>query len=324
MPDYESINREYTKDDLEMMEQAQVFHDNFVLDQADFTAAFPKFLTPYETNFQTEINTADAIPPDSEVVQAIALVTEQIETQMELGRKAMQKLFVYVKVAFSDSQARLKSFGKSEYDKSRNSQLKLKELLEKANRQADVAANKTALLAAGYTQAAIDELKTISDEIDSLNAEQEDMKSERFKKTEDRIVQYNKVWAFLEEISEASKVVFVDSPAKLAQYLLYPAEHHGLSKPQNVDADYDPLEPLVVTLSWDLVAEATSYDVYYDIAETGAPAGDFELLDNYPTSPVVIPATYEKRNYFKLKAKNDEGTSSYSDEAWVDVPAGPA
>ena len=64
MPDYEPIMRDYHKDDLEMMEQAQVFHDNFAADQADFTAAFPKFLTPYETNFQTEIDTADAIPPD--------------------------------------------------------------------------------------------------------------------------------------------------------------------------------------------------------------------------------------------------------------------
>ena len=172
MPSYEPIKRDYQKDDLDMMEQAQVFHDTFVNDKADFIAAFPMFADPFAANFQTQITSADTLATDAEVVQAISIITEQIETKMELARKAMQKLFVYVKVAFNDSQAMLRAFGKGDYTKAYQSAMKMKELLEKANRQAEIAANKAVLIAAGYTQGDIDELEDIMEEIADKTAEQ--------------------------------------------------------------------------------------------------------------------------------------------------------
>ena len=89
MPSYDSINRAYTKDDLQMMQQAQVFHDLFVVDQLAFSTAFPKFLTPYETNFQTAIDDADAIPLDTTIAGEIVVKSAEIEAQMELVRPAL-------------------------------------------------------------------------------------------------------------------------------------------------------------------------------------------------------------------------------------------
>jgi hypothetical protein len=176
----------------------------------------------------------------------------------------------------------------------------------------------------GLTQADVDALETEAQLFeDKLNSVAEGKKL-RDDKARERVDLANELYDFVVLYCKIGKLIWENvNEAKYNDYIIYPTTHPGLSKPQNVAADYDPLEPLVVTLSWDLVAEATSYDVFYDIAETGAPAGDFEFLDNYSTSPVVIPAVLDKRNYFKIKAKNNEDTSPYSDEAWVDVPAEP-
>lgn len=37
----EPIERDYTLDDLQMLQRAQVFHNNFVVDKAAFVADFP-------------------------------------------------------------------------------------------------------------------------------------------------------------------------------------------------------------------------------------------------------------------------------------------
>lgn len=308
MPSYDFILRDYTMDDLLMMEKAQVFHDNFIVDKLSFTTAFPGLVDPFAANFQTAINTADAIPPDSEVVQQIAVLTEQLEVQMEVARKAIQKLFVYVKVAFNDSQAYLKLFGKSQYDKARTNQLRMKELLEKANRQANLAANKAPLIAAGFTQVMIDGLLTIMNAIDAANSTQEDAKSERYKKTEDRVKAYNTVWGFMVRISEASKVVYVDSPAKLAEYLLYPSSSNLPHKVQNLQYTV-----LTHTASWDAAENAVLYELVY---KTNGPIGNWlGAYEGVDTQAVHNPGP--GLWLYRCRGKNNEGNGDWSDEKEV-------
>jgi hypothetical protein len=314
MPDYSQITRKYSKDDLDMLQQAQVFHDNFVIDKADFIAAFTMFADPFETDFQTDIDAADAIPLDSEVAQAIAIITEEIETEMAKGRTAMQKLFTYAKVGFDDSQASLKAFGKGEYEKSRSNQLKLKEMLEKAHRQASEAANKAILLGAGYSQTDIDNLDTIMTDIDTKDASQEDAKSDRLKKTEDRVIAYNKVWEYLEKISEASKVIYVDSPAKLQQYVLYPSSSTLPGKVQNMGYDYG-----TNTVSWDAAPNADTYQLerkYYTDPEWTV------VYEGADTSVVDVPPGSGTWLY-RCRGQNGEGYGSWSDELMVIMPVTP-
>lgn len=315
------ITRNYAMDDYEMLEKAQIFHANFVIDLADFTAAFSALDATFASDFQDAIDDADAIPSNSEVMNEIEIITEQIDEKMGECRVAIQKLFTYAKITFK-SDAKVKSFGKSLYQKARNNQLRMKELLELGHRIASETANQLALIAAGYSAAEITELDTLMDELDALNLSQETLKLTRLKKTETRVIAYNTVWEYMMQINQASKVVYATSPAKLTEYLLYPTVHHAIPKPQNLTASYDPLTPPNITLSWDAVTGATSYDVYYDIANTGAPSGEYQLLDNFASSPAEIPSIIGKRNYFKIKAIDDEEASPYSDEAFVDVPVG--
>lgn len=319
MPLPTPITRNYTMDDVEMFERAQVFHANFVIDLADFTAAFPALDATFAAAFETTIDDADAIPSNNEVMNEIEIITEQIDDKMAECRVAMQKLFAYAKITFK-SDAKVKSFGKSLYLKARNNQLRMIELLELGHRIASETANQAALIAAGYSAAEIAELETLMNELDALNLSQETLKLTRLNKTETRVIAYNAVWEYMVQINQASKVVYATSPAKLTEYLLYPTVHHALSKPQNLSATYDPLSPPNLTLSWTAVTDATSYDVYSNIANTGAPSGNFNFLDNFTSSPASIPAIEGMRNYFKIKAINDDNESAYSNEAFVDVP----
>ncbi len=317
MPSTKQIERDYDLNDLYMLEKAQVFHDNFETDKVLFTAAFPHLADPFEADFQAAIDAADDIPSGMEVDAEIAIVTEELNALLELGRKAMQKLFTYVDVAFN-STAKTNSFGKNRYMKARASQLKLKELLETGHRKAAETANQTALIAAGYTADDITELASLRDQIDAKNAQQEDLKSGRYEKTEIRIKAYNVVWEYMVKINQASKVVFADSPAKLTEYLLYPTSHHELPKPQGLTAVQNPSLPDKADLSWDTVPDAENYKVYVSVVNTGEPSGSYELAGETASEAFQAPLTAEKRNYWKIRAFNETQSSDYSDEVWVE------
>ncbi len=318
MPSTKPILREYTLDDLDMMERAQVFHDNFGTDKALFTAAFPHLADPFQADFQTAIDDADAIPSGAEVDAEIRVLTEELDALLELGRKAMQKLFTYADVTFG-SAAKTNTFGKPRYQKARYSQLKMKELLETGHRKASETANETALTAAGYTPADIAELASLRDQIDAKNAEQEDLKSGRYEKTELRIKAFNEVWGYMVKINQASKVVFADSPAKLTEYLLYPSVHHDLPKPQGLTAVTDPVEPLTANLAWDEVAGAESYKIYVSVVDLGEPSGEYTVQGEVETNMYDAAMTAGKRNYWKVRAFNETASSDYSDEVFLEA-----
>ncbi len=180
------------------------------------------------------------------------------------------------------------------------------------------------LTAEGLTQAMLDSLSALAQTFENNLNTLSDAIADRYEKTEERITLGNELYALVTKYCEIGKVIWKDtSEAKYNDYVIYQTTQSGLSKPQNLAAAFDPLNPSPVTLTWDLVAEATSYDVYTNVAATGAPAGSYYLLNNFPTSPALVPPIFDKRNYYKIKAKNDADTSAYSDEVWVDVPAAP-
>ncbi len=318
MPSTEAIARNFSIPDIDMLERAQVFHDTFANDIADFTAAFPHLAAPFNADFQTAIDAADAIPPGSVVDAEITVYTEQLDAKMELARKAMQKLFTYVKITFN-SYAKLVQAGKTTYEKVRRSQTGMKELLEQAHDFTTETTVNAALLAAGYTAADVTQLQTLRNEIHELNKTQERLKRERIEKSQTRIIAMNTVWGFMEQINEASKVVYVDNPAKLTMYLLYPTVSHSLSKPQNMSATPNITDPTTAVLEWDAVIDATYYKVYYSLVNPGAPSGTFNELGETSTNEYHTPITSGKRNYWKIKAYNESQSSAYSDEVFLDA-----
>jgi hypothetical protein len=316
------IERDYSMDDLQMLQRAQVFHNSFVTDKAAFVADFPHLDDPFAADFQTAIDAADAIPSASEYDAQISAVTFDLNEQLPLGRKAAQKLYTYVELVWPKGQKN-NIFARNKYEKARQSQLGMKELLEQAHRNADNPVYKTPLLAAGYTQAAIDELKTISDAIDTLNEQQEDMLAARVDKSYERVTAYNAVWGFMQKINKASKVTFEDNPAKIEMYLLYPTASASLPKPQNLQAVVDGVDPNLANLTWDAVPGATTYKVYFSEVAVGAPSGSYgEIEEVSGATGTQAPIVAGKRNYWKIKAFGGGLSSAFSDEVWLESVSG--
>jgi hypothetical protein len=173
----------------------------------------------------------------------------------------------------------------------------------------------------GLTQAQIDSVDTDAQSFeDKLNAISE-KKALRDTKARERVEKGNELYSYIKQYSTIGKLIWENvDEAKYNDYVIYKTPGGGLSKPQNLTIDYNIINPGMITLGWDLVENADYYDVFYSIAETGAPSGTFNFLNNYPEPPAVIIPITGSRNYYKIKAKNDEQSSPYSDEIFFDVP----
>jgi hypothetical protein len=312
MPIDKMPQREFNYTDDEMLQKAQVFHDVFITDENDFENLFPMFADPYKVEFQTAIDLADAQPSVSEIEAPITVITNNLNNAMEPGRKALQRLFIYADLTWND-KVKTRSLGKNDYNKARGSQIKLRELLEKAHRLIDNDPQKAEIIAKGYTQADIDELETLMQTIHDLNQQQELMLSNRVNSTKARIDAMNVVWDYMSEISKASKVVFEDNPAKLSQYLLYPTSHSSLAKVQNLATqqmganDYN--------LIWDPVSQASDYEVETAESTGGQPKGPWSNYATVPSSPTGFLAMPGFTYWIRVRAR---GTGSivgaFSDE----------
>jgi hypothetical protein len=259
----------------------------------------------------------EAFPTDSEYKGLVTIATED---------KDADRLQLFVDIRNITDRALIKwgenSGRYSRFDVKNLTKLSDKDLLFAARRVVRVGTIYLVdLTAEGLTQLMLTNLTILAQSFENNLNSLRDAISIRDEKTEERIILGNELYTLVSKYCEIGKVIWKEiSEAKYNDYVIYPAEHSGLGKPQNVLAAYDPMNPPNITLSWDAVTDATSYDVYYNIANTGSPSGNFSLLNNYTSSPVMIPAIIAKRNYFKIKAKNDTETSVYSDETYVDVP----
>jgi len=222
MQQAEEIRRGYKKPDELMLQQGQMMCDNFVIDQPLFVVKVPSLVTPYETLWQSEIDTAQAIAPDVMVVDYMQVLTHNAQLELVNAQDKYQILLFYIKLAYPKDLSMHNMFGADRYNKARLSQLKMIDLMEQAHTTASEPNHVTALTGVGYTQAQIDELLTVRDTLYAKNRLQENAKNKRLASTYDRITAYNNVWKRMADVSYASKLVFKDNYTKIKQYLLYP------------------------------------------------------------------------------------------------------
>jgi hypothetical protein len=277
---------------------------NYGIDAADVTA------------LETLGNAFEVFPSDEIYLADVGIATEDKDAALETLKLSMKNVTNRALNKWGDKSPRYKKFGVIGIGKFND-----REMLFAARRVHLVGTEYLLQLAdQGLTAAMLTTLQSDSQAFEDTLNELKDKQAERDIKAEERITKGNELYLIVAKYCEIGKQIWENvSEAKYNDYVIYKTVEHGLSKPQNLLAEYDPLNPPNITLSWDAVLEATNYDVYYNIANIGSPSGDYQLLNNYASSPASIPAILAKRNYFKIKAKNDTETSSYSDEVFVDV-----
>lgn len=267
----EKVDLDFHKPILNMMEDSQTMHDDFVDDEPDFIVKFPDLAPPFAANWQTAIDIADALPSNEQVKAQIGQLSQELEVQMVLARNQYQTLVIYVKLAYPEDEAILKVFGQNLYESARRNPLEMIELLELSFGVANVNPYKPALMAKGITAADIALLKTIELALRGKNKALEAAKSKRPFATQTLHKALNAVWAMNVKVNTAAQLVYKDDYAKQQQYLLYPDGESpaltevlitvNLTGPQAVSFDLIAMTPAGGNLHF-AYDDGTSEDVF--------------------------------------------------------------
>lgn len=312
------IEKKYSKSFDEVLQQAYLFHDGYLVDEADFAAASPLFGLTFAADFLADIVAADALPTNADDLNDQTVYTQAVDDSMDSAREHYRKLLMYINLAWPEDKTIAKAFGSRIYEKARSNTLKLINLMQDAFNESDSATYKTDLIAVGFVQADIDLLNTLAEELTTNNRAQEKFMRLSFARSEERVVAFNKFWDTMVKISNTSKIVFKDSPAKIQYYMLYSTVHHSLGKPQNLTAVVDLLDPNSAGVDFDAVADATEYKIYRSEVAIGAPSGIYTESSSSATNHFDAPIIVGMRNYWKVRAFNDTESSTYSDEVYLD------
>ncbi|MCX6154195.1 MAG: hypothetical protein NT007_08545 [Candidatus Kapabacteria bacterium] len=297
------IKQKFAKSFDDARTQAYLFHSELVVDQTAFTATSPIFASPFAADFLDDIEAAGAIPTNENDLNMQTYHTSEVEAQMVLARNHYQKLLFYIGMAWPDSDAILKVFGSNLYTKARNVPLKMMNLLQSAYSSANSVTYKSTLISAGFIQNDITLLDTLFNDLTEKINIQQDFIKHSYVRSEERAIAYNKIWDSMVKISNASKLIFKDSPAKIEFYLLYPSNGGGgsLTAPVNLAYNYSSN-----TFTWDIVTNATSYQM--EISSNGADW--MEIYADSASSFVYIPESGAIK-YYRVRARNSNGYGSF-------------
>jgi hypothetical protein len=299
------IQKKFSKTYDEALTQAYLFHSEFVLDLALFTAFSPSFDADFASDFLDLIEAADTIPTNQEDLNNQVILSTAVEEQMVVARSIYQELLVYIGLAVPNSETALLAFGNNMYEKARYSPQKLVNLLQLAHRNANSTVYKAALIAAGFLQTDIDSLETIATELNTRYNVQQDYLQHTYSRTEERTIAFNAVWDVMVKINAASKIVFKDSPAKIEFYLLYQASTPigTLTAPTNFEFNNGTL-----IFDWHAVENATSYEL--ESSTDGTNYSSYWTGTELSCTLTEIPSTMM---YYRVRARNAGGYGPSSD-----------
>ena len=282
-----------------------------LLDLAAFGMTAPKI-----TALKALGNAFEVFPPEDVYLGYVMIETQAKNVIMEQVVETIRNMAMRVELKWGVNSGQYKTLGVVGLNQFSEDVL----LATARNVHTRMTAYLADLAPFGLTQQMLDDFEDLNESFEVARNHQMDKIEQRDIMTRERIEKGNEVYALVVPYCDIGKRVYAATdPAKYNDYVIYKTVEHGLSKPQNLLAEYIPGPPMTINLSWDAVIDATSYDVYYDIADIGSPSGEFNLLNNFATNSATTTPIINKRNYFKVKAKNDTDTSDYSDEAFVDV-----
>jgi len=306
------IARKFNKSYEDALEQGYFFHNQFLIDKADFVAASPQFADPFAADFLIDIAAADALPTNEDDLAQQTYYTSLVEAKKEECRLHFQMLIMYVRLAYPNDIPVEVLFGQRNYEKARSSVLKMINLMQQAYKMADSVTYKANLIAAGFLQLDIDKLDTLASELTALNDDQNEFIRQSSIRSEQRVIAFNKFWAKMVKISDVSKVIYLESPAHVATYLLYPDTPIPLPPEAPANLAYAEASNL---FSWDSVLNATSYQLLYRELGNVGWINVYEGTDNFV---VFSPAagTWE----FTVRARNAGGYGDYAPAIVVNVP----
>ena len=215
----DKVVRLYSIRDDVMLDASDTFHALYITDEVDFQGYnIIMFPLNFKTDFLTEINDARVVEKDMVVIDEQVEETEEVKGKHKECAAYFQDMKPIIEATFPNNKAVWNQFGYNDYEAARRSQGRMIQFMEMLHLMAEK--YKLELIAQGFTQAKIDMILQLKDELRQEQVEQEAAKKERPVKTQERILILNKPWIRMRKINAASKAIYRDNYAKLNEYEL--------------------------------------------------------------------------------------------------------
>jgi len=241
-----SNKRNYNGTDAYMAESARTMYNLLVQDLPYFTAYNTRFTSEYATGFLNQINAADTIITDVNILAKQGVETQKVLTAMQEARRLYNRIKSHAQWAYeATSPAIVKEFT-SGYSKIGRNQPKMLLFLETLDKVVNAHINiLTDANKGGMPEAIVGELIAIKEQLKTANVQQEVYKKQRLVLTETRVNSLNDCYATMVQINNLAQLVFVSQPAKRAQYSYRSGS--GSSKLTDFVGNVAPNETKVIT-----------------------------------------------------------------------------
>ncbi|HMK07146.1 MAG TPA: hypothetical protein VK476_06430 [Flavobacterium sp.] len=212
-----TVFRNYSGNDALMCGSARTTYGLFILGMAEFTAFDSTLDAAYALEYFSDLTKAETVVRDYVVRSRQMTKTENALSVLDVARAKYNEIKYFAQKTFRDSAATLIEFGFEDYAKARRNQIMMSELLTVMH----AACQKYAvpLIASGYSQAAIDAILPLREELIQKNTGQKMAQKERPKLTEDRIILLNNCYSGMMTLMAAAQLVYATDYAKQQQFV---------------------------------------------------------------------------------------------------------
>lgn len=229
------VVRIYSGSDADMIQTAKTLYSSFTEDIADFTNYDPDYNDTFSQNWLSQIEAADNVQKEDSVEDVLTGLTNKVNECM----KECQNKFVmakhFIEKAFPDNTAVHNEFGYNDFAKDRKSQPKMIQFMRNYDRVANKYSEQ--LIAKNYTAENIAEIKTLADNLDAANSEQESYKKNRSVLSQDRITVLNTCRKTCVQIADTGKLIYAENPAKHKKYVLTVTSSGGTTEQPPVEGN---------------------------------------------------------------------------------------
>ena len=278
----------------DMLQDGRTMQALFLDDKAEFIALDDQFDDPFAADWLESIDTSDGVETAETREDEQMQKTEDVLLQIDEVVKVHTVSKYFVEKAFAGKKGLQNKFGLDDFATEGRTQRAISSFLENLYKQCQSADYKPALLAAGMTQAQIDEIETVRQAFNDLNTDQDKFIRTTTQATADRDKQYNSTYDFAQRVNRASKVIFRGNIIKLNQYAL---PHGSSGEDFNVEGKVTDGSNGGATLKGVLVEikelGVTTYTNFYgNFGFVDIPAGSYTLSFTLPGyGPKTVPFT---------------------------------
>ncbi len=279
--------RKFAMSDPDLLEAARLTHGYFETDKVDMVAFDGTVADPFADDYLAEIDAVEAMSGDDIIIDELAESTVTVEEAMSAGRYGFQSLKYFIERAFPEDVTIWNQFGYNDYETDNRSQARFIQFLLKAHKTSVKYAAK--LNTVGCTNARIAGIKTLAEDLQDFNQEQETKKGTRPEDTENRVKGLNRIWATLSRIRRLGKLVYVSNFGKYQRYLGPSASSSG-----NPLSGTVPASSVIKILSGGFTAE-TPFKLH-NVGDTSLRFGLCETATEVPAETGITLAPGTEQN----------------------------